>query len=240
MSERSTGRMYPTPTVGDHWAPSTPASELREWKKNNLRGVAAADRPQPASNQLTLFAEAFPVSPTPWLASVPAAATSAISGPPSLDSFASVNPDGSWRKTSQGYSQVTLDGSLEPFSETWPRAGMTLSVTAYRLPPRDHFIGEREFGSWPTPTGRDHKDGTAKSCENVPTNGLLGRVIHLPTPTVGDSKNARNSTAVRHRIPPTGIHAGDTLTDVVVPAGGSLNPAWVEILMGYPKGWTEL
>jgi hypothetical protein len=36
-----------------------------------------------------------------------------------------------------------------------------------------------------------------------------------PTATVGDSKNARNSTAVRYRIPPTGIHAGNTLTDAV-------------------------
>jgi len=30
----------------------------------------------------------------------------------------------------------------------------------------------------PTPTTRDHKDGTAQSCANVPDNGLLGRVIH--------------------------------------------------------------
>lgn len=37
----------------------------------------------------------------------------------------------------------------------------------------------------------------------------------LPTPTVGDSKAACNSTATRHRTPPTGVHAGDTLTDVV-------------------------
>ena len=37
----------------------------------------------------------------------------------------------------------------------------------------------------------------------------------LPTPTVGDSKSARNSTARRNKIPPTGIHAGHTLTDFV-------------------------
>jgi len=36
-----------------------------------------------------------------------------------------------------------------------------------------------------------------------------------PTPTVGDSKNARNSTAQRNKIPPTGIHAGDTLVDAI-------------------------
>src|SRR6186713_1934435 len=103
------------------------------------------------STQLTLFAEAFPVSRTPWLASVPDRATSATCGPTSPDSFASVTPDGSWRKTCQGYSQVTLDGSLEQFSETWPRAGMTRNGIAYRLPPSAPLIGEIASGLWPTP-----------------------------------------------------------------------------------------
>jgi hypothetical protein len=54
---------------------------------------------------------------------------------------------------------------------------------------------------WPTPTSRDHKDGT--NVENVEENCLLGRVVH-PTPETG-----------------------------------SLNPNWVEWLMGYPVGWTD-
>ena len=57
---------------------------------------------------------------------------------------------------------------------------------------------------WPTPTSRDHKDGTAQSCANVEENGMLGRVIH----------------------------------DKANPAPGSLNPNWVEWLMGYPIGHT--
>ncbi len=32
--------------------------------------------------------------------------------------------------------------------------------------------------NWPTPTSRDHKDGTAESCKNVPVNCLLGRAVH--------------------------------------------------------------
>ena len=58
---------------------------------------------------------------------------------------------------------------------------------------------------WPTPTARDWKDGTAKSCENVPVNALLGRSVHGP----GQPEN------------------------------GSLNPTWVEWLMGFPAGWTD-
>jgi len=73
----------------------------------------------------------------------------------------------------------------------------------YKL--RDH-VHPKNAKMWPTPTGRDHKDGTAQSCANVEENGLLGRVIH-------DKDN---------------------------PQLGSLNPTWVEWLMGYPEGWTDL
>ena len=60
---------------------------------------------------------------------------------------------------------------------------------------------------WPTPTSRDWKDGSAKSCRNVPANCLLGREVH-----------AREDYQTT----------------------GSLNPQWVEWLMGYPDGWTDL
>jgi len=74
---------------------------------------------------------------------------------------------------------------------------------------------------YPTPTTRDWKDGSASSCANVPANGLLGRVVHqrpYPTPTA----NRRNGLQ---------SHGVNVVT-------GSLNPTWVEWLMGYPLGWT--
>ena len=62
---------------------------------------------------------------------------------------------------------------------------------------------------WPTPTSRDYKDGSAKSCANVPENGLLGREVHQP-PLQNSWKGAR------------------------------LSVTFVEWLMGYPQGWTDL
>lgn len=41
--------------------------------------------------------------------------------------------------------------------------------------------GHWPAGWWPTPTTRDWKDGSAKSCENVPVNALLGRAVHWPS-----------------------------------------------------------
>lgn len=64
-------------------------------------------------------------------------------------------------------------------------------------------------GMWMTPTARDYKDGST-SLANVPVNGLLGRQV-LTTPMPGDSSSDARRT---------------------------LNPLFVEALMGWPTGWT--
>jgi DNA (cytosine-5)-methyltransferase 1 len=62
---------------------------------------------------------------------------------------------------------------------------------------------------WMTPTARDHKDG-ATTLAKTPVNGLLGRQV-LVTSTAGESSCDTPRT---------------------------LNPAFVEALMGWPTGWT--
>lgn len=62
---------------------------------------------------------------------------------------------------------------------------------------------------WMTPTARDHKDGSS-SLANTPVNGLLGRQV-LTMPMGGcDASESRRT----------------------------LNPLFVEALMGWPTGWT--
>jgi hypothetical protein len=80
----------------------------------------------------------------------------------------------------------------------------------------------KQLPHWPTPTSRDWKDGSAQACANVSANGHLGRVVHQrPTP------------------PPAQL-AGLAGMDLAGSVGGSLNPTWVEWLMGFPLGWTAL
>jgi site-specific DNA-cytosine methylase len=69
--------------------------------------------------------------------------------------------------------------------------------------------------------GGDPKHGGF--CPNVEVNALLGRAV-WPTPHANAHTGA-------------GSHGdgGDNLQTV---AGGSLNPSWVETLMGYPVGYT--
>jgi hypothetical protein len=95
---------------------------------------------------------------------------------------------------------------------------------------------------WPTPTSRDWKDGTAEACANVPANGLLGRVVHLyptPRPCSGETSSGMNRAEFYRKF---GYEAQSTTKGGknTSPSGGSLNPEWVEWLMGFPPEWTAL
>jgi hypothetical protein len=93
-------------------------------------------------------------------------------------------------------------------------------------------------GLWPTPTSRDWKDGSAQSCNNVPINALLGRAVHQ-WPTMRSGAGAVNLIKWPARAPKGRIE--DAVANVELPqVGGSLNPTWVEWLMGFPLGFTDL
>jgi len=253
--------MWPTPNAMDGSRPLETPTQWRERQRRkkaqnpNLGGLhrpltVAILEDEPAtdvplvSRQLTFSAEDFPVSPTASLASAAAPPMIATYGANFPDSFAKLDPGGSWLKMCRGFYQPNLDGSLDEYSETWPRAGMTRSGTAFLLPPLAPLTDVTGSGSWPTPqttdaesacmtekrltrpkgvqlretvqmwptpTSRDHKDGSAQSCANVPVNALLGRAVH---------------------------EYSDQQQDLA--PSGSLNPQWVEWLMGYPSGWTDL
>ena len=52
--------------------------------------------------------------------------------------------------------QMRLDGTSEPYSETWPRAGIVVNGRAYPLAPLAPLTGGIASGLWPTPATRDH------------------------------------------------------------------------------------
>jgi hypothetical protein len=102
-----------------------------------------------------------------------------VFGASTHDSFASFDPDtSSWRT-----SQLCLDGDLDEFSETWPRAGMTRNGTAYRLQPLAPLTGETGSGLWRTPRAAEaeHSGRTAPPKPGQ-TLGLVEQVQRWPTP----------------------------------------------------------
>jgi len=213
-------------------------------------------------SESTLSRVDFLVSLTAWLVSALHKMTNATFGESAKEYFAKFSPDGQLLKMSQGFCQVTLDGSFEEFSGALPRQGMMRAGLLMRLP----MLGRRKDGngclSWPTATSRDWKDGSAKSCENVPVNGLLGRAVHhWPTPKgcpsgpdfarinrEGSGGDDLATIVAKMWATPSaadsqGSHGGGqtrSLRTDVHGQGGQLNADWVEILMGYDIGVTDI
>ena len=92
------------------------------------------------------------------------------------------------------------------------------------LPPE---MEEKRKMIWPTPNQRDYKDSGPTQGNRKSPN--LGTMVHQwATPTTADAQGGPGRSDKRK--------GGDNLR---TQAGGSLNPTWVEWLMGWPLGWTD-
>ena len=103
------------------------------------------------------------------------------------------------------------------------RYGVT--PTAYHKGKKVQVVLEQAVQWWPTPHGFS-KDGKS----NGPSDNELGRAVNLATPTARDWKSGKASQKTMDRN-------ARPLSEQI---GGSLNPTWVEWLMGWPLGWTDL
>lgn len=149
-----------------------------------------------------------------------------VFGPSSLESLATFDPaTSSWRT-----SQLCLDGDSDVFSGTWPRSGSMRSGTVYPQAPLAPLTGGTGSGLWPTPRVSMAKGPSAKELEEGDPNCRLETAVvarpRWPTPTA----HPRTHT-------PRQVDHGRQLANEV---GGSLNPTWVEWLLGFPTGWTAL
>jgi hypothetical protein len=120
---------------------------------------------------------------------------------------------------------------------------MWASGIAYQLPMLAHRTSGIESGSWPTPTAKDGRGtqkrvGTAALPEQVVKRQIKNqedRVTYC-TPLAGDSRGAgpnQNTKSLDRQIKNSEPRGSTTRPT-------TLNPVWVEWLMGYPAGWTAL
>ena len=156
------------------------------------------------------------------LAKVRASLASVLaSGGSTPESFASYDPaSSSWRT-----SQRCLLAGWETFSETWPRSGMMRGGTVYPLPP-----------SAPLTRGT----GSLSSAWPCPSHGVThGRVLaseaaRWATPTARDWRSGAASQETLER------NARPLSEQIGAVQSGPLSAAWVEQLMGFPEGWTDV
>lgn len=157
--------------------------------------------------------------------------------------------------------QCSLLEDLNESLQTLPQWGMTVGGELYLLPTLVQNINENESGLWLTPTVMDGlPPRNPEALERQYQNNRKGRTTHatlreqvvypppkemFPTPTMRDYKGANGFETTKKKIS-EGLraHMGQLPNAIQhleqKPIGGTLNPMWVEWLMGWPLGWTDL
>ncbi len=167
--------------------------------------------------------------------------THGTSGPIPTESFVKFDHESRCWRTFQG-SFTNPTG--EPYSGTWPRAGLLLNGTVYRLRPSVPLTAATDFGFLlPTPQRMDGQKGGGPPNEkaNIKRWGgvnSLGRMAALGKWPTMTSTRSRNRTSGRQ--PGSKHHDGVTIWDMAHVLGGALNPPWIEWFMGLPLTWTGL
>lgn len=128
----------------------------------------------------------------------------------------------------------TMD-ALPPKSPEALKKEMTVSRPGRKQPCnlRDWVAVQEGESLWPTPTARDCKGANSLkhlTQQKTPGNNhhvrkLANAVKLFTTPCAADAQ---------------GTHGGDNHRSLRTDVAGQLNPTWVEWLMGFPPGWTDL
>lgn len=124
--------------------------------------------------------------------------------------------------------------------KSWPVVGMTVAGTLYPLPKWERPTSENVgFCLLPTPSASSYGSNKGGAAGRVgtawPSLETMARHNLWPTPTASDA--AHGGPGRRYG---NGDKTLSALAAALSPKKGSLNPQFVEWLMGYPKDWTKL
>lgn len=98
---------------------------------------------------------------------------------------------------------------------------------------------------WPTPKASDYKGsgpaGTKSAEHDLKKHNLKGVVMFFPTPTTGAGLSGGTGNFQQlKKLKDSGQIKEEERRNMSQGNGGQLNPTWVEWLMGFPIGWTDL
>jgi hypothetical protein len=117
-----------------------------------------------------------------------------------------------------------------PSLEKLPSSGMTQNGVLYRQKAWARLTDETACLLWPTPVASDWKPRGPNSKHQGVWEVVRTRSNLWPTPTTVDTFTPKS-------------RSNPTLGDAARKADGNngkLNPTWIEWLMGFPLGWTDL
>ena len=148
-------------------------------------------------------------------------------------SFVKYDPDSSLWRT----HQCSLLGDLEEFSETWPQWGLMRDGECWEQQTLERRIRGTGFGLSPNNIDSFHTPNTTGLDGGSNSRRALKKRIQMwrtpDTGVGGTSGLLKEGKTHRENGQPIQIRLADQV-------GGKLNPMWVEWLMGWPLGWTDL
>ena len=199
-----------------------------------------------AYEQLTLFPADSHASPSPWLESKRAKGMIVTSGRRCCE-------------LSENCARVALSvkmylesSALPPgrWSRTWSVLAITSSCLILRLRLSELGTEDRECSSsesqmWPTPTTVGCTIASEKRINLIAdgkttfasNQGERGGLSNLREHVLARTKGLWTTPCAADA---QGSHGGNNRRSLRTDVAGQLNPTWVEWLMGFPPGWTDL
>ena len=180
-----------------------------------------------------------------------------------LEPFSETWPQWGLMRNGECWEQTTLERTIRGTGYGLEENKWATPTTMDKLPPKSAQALEKEatqarpgrskpanlrdqvsnMQNWPTPNAWDGKRGPRSEEHLATKKGQITLVTAvkqaerdklLPTPNARDWKDGK--TAGNRKSPGLGVVAHQLETET----GGQLNPTWVEWLMGWPLGWSEL
>ncbi len=219
------------------------------WTKRLFGAVISETFPQEHWLESIGYAPDTRVNPGAQRASGKGPTTPDTCGRPSSSLFGGIDLPACCSKTSQAIFRWGCSKSCPIWkAAVTERRG---AIIRRRLSAHHTDASESSSSGWPTPdcTMRPHegnvrllRKGVEQGMEKAEADAMLGRdigkpqgkLLAWPTPMTQDHKDGTATYDV-----PTNGHLGRAaLRDPTSPPG-RLNPDWVELLMGFPVGWTD-
>ena len=131
---------------------------------------------------------------------------------------------------------------------TWRHSATPQGRLLFQLAVSMPGTGETGSGLWRTPGASETTGGAANAEDRKAQNHAISLSDQVNTPSIWPTPSAREWKGARkpETLEAAGRNETNSLSDAVAHVhglknpSGSLNPAWVEWLMGYPTGWTDL
>ena len=126
-------------------------------------------------------------------------------------------------------AQTSLTKGCHKSLQTLPRSGMMLNGKLFELQMSEQDISDRECLLWRTPTATDGNRGVGLTVKSMLKGNIIRKSGH-------PMQICLHAQTLYRKYVELG-YSKDNLPTVV---RGQLNPNWIEWLMGFPIGWTDL